>query len=96
MIATGGGLFCTPDARGRIRASGWSVWLDVPLEVIRQRVGEGSGRPLWQGRQPLELRELYESRRAAYALADQRLRLADLRIEIGVSRILESLGYGKR
>lgn len=73
VVATGGGTFTGTAHRSLIRKKGRSVWLDVPLEVAAGRVGDGAGRPLWSGGDPLALRIFYERRRAAYALADLRV-----------------------
>lgn len=73
VVATGGGTFAGSSHRSLIRATGRSVWLDVPLEIAADRVGDGAGRPLWSRGDPLALRIFYERRRAAYALADLRV-----------------------
>ena len=75
VVATGGGLFLGVSQRGRIRCCGTSVWLDVPLEVVRSRLAGDATRPLWPGRHqdPIAVRAFFERRRAAYALADVRV-----------------------
>lgn len=73
VVATGGGTFAETSHRSLIRATGRSVWLDVPLEIAARRVGDGAGRPLWSRDDPLAMRIFYERRRAAYALADLRV-----------------------
>ncbi|HKQ59809.1 MAG TPA: shikimate kinase [Candidatus Polarisedimenticolaceae bacterium] len=73
IVSTGGGLFLGLEPRRWIRAHGTSVWLDVPLELVRRRVAGAGGRPLWDGAEPIALRALYDRRRAAYALADRRI-----------------------
>jgi shikimate kinase len=72
VVAGGGGLFTARGARRWAREHGLSLWLDVPLEELRRRLGDGKGRPLWAGTE-LEQRMLYERRRACYALASVRL-----------------------
>ncbi len=73
IIACGGGAVLDPINRERLRACGIVVWLQASPEVLADRVGSGSGRPLLAadgGRSPVErLRELSESRRAAYEAA---------------------------
>lgn len=73
VAATGGGLFLGVAERRFIRSRGVSVWLDVPLEECRRRLGPSAGRPVWRDDDPVALRALYERRRAAYALADRRV-----------------------
>ena len=70
VVAAGGGLFLGWRERRWLGEQGRTVWLDVPLGVARQRVGEGTSRPLWTGRDPLELRAFFDKRRAVYALAE--------------------------
>ena len=74
VVATGGGLFLGVVQRGFLKEEGVTVWIDVPLDVIRKRLGSGAAeRPLWTGEDPVSLRALFERRRAAYALADHRV-----------------------
>lgn len=73
VVATGGGLFLRREPRDWMKRRGLTVWLDVPLEVARSRIGEGAARPLWSGGDPLAQRALYERRRAVYALAAVRV-----------------------
>ncbi|MCP4808904.1 MAG: shikimate kinase [Proteobacteria bacterium] len=46
VLATGGGAPCTPGSMDALLEWGTVVFLDVPLDVLRQRV-TGEGRPLW-------------------------------------------------
>ena len=77
VVATGGGLFLDRGARRRMIATGATVWLDAGLEIIRSRVGAGNERPVWNRHDAIELRALYERRRAVYALADLRVDATD-------------------
>jgi shikimate kinase len=75
VIATGGGAFTFERNRALVEASRClTVWLDAPFELCWQRIqAEDNSRPL--GRDEAKARELYERRRAAYALAELRLRV---------------------
>ncbi len=73
VVATGGGMFLAAANRNVIRRAGTSVWLDVSLEQLRDRLGAGEGRPLWAPDNTLGLRAMFERRRATYALADHRV-----------------------
>ena len=65
VVATGGGAFCRAENRRLIEAAGGvSVFLDLPWEVLRARLGddhagrpkygdEASARRLWEERLPL-------------------------------------------
>lgn len=69
VIATGGGAWTLERNRALIDASEClTVWLDAPFELCweRARAGDNS-RPF--ARDEAKARELYERRRAAYALA---------------------------
>jgi shikimate kinase len=74
VVATGGGAFLGTVQRSFMKSEGTTVWLDVPYEVARTRVGPGAGRPLWNPEQDeIAFRALFERRRAAYALAHVRV-----------------------
>ncbi|PZO40495.1 MAG: shikimate kinase [Pseudanabaena frigida] len=71
VVATGGGIV--------MRSLNWShlhdgivVWIDVPVEVLYDRLKpESAHRPLLQTADPLQrLSDLYEQRRGRYAQAD--------------------------
>jgi shikimate kinase len=90
VVATGGGTFVEPDNRKAMLADGATVWLDVPLERILERVPVDGRRPLASDRTQME--QLYERRRAAYAQAHLRVD-ASRPVEEVVERILEWIGY---
>ena len=75
VIATGGGAFTFERNRALVDARRClTVWLDAPFELCWERIRAGdNSRPL--GRDEAKARELYERRRAAYALAELRLRV---------------------
>ncbi len=69
VVATGGGAFCSPANREVIHgAGGRSIFLDVPFEVLAERVGgDRTERPKFVGMQ--EARDLYAERRPHYLQA---------------------------
>jgi shikimate kinase len=71
VIATGGGTFVDAENRAAINRDGFSVWLDVPLEQLIDRIPRDGRRPLAADR--AELARLYASRRAAYQQAHLRI-----------------------
>jgi len=89
VVATGGGLFLGAEQRRWIRRRGIAVWLDVPLEVLRRRLGEGAERPLWNPDDAVGLRALFAKRRATYALADLRIDASVVDVDAVVTTILE-------
>jgi shikimate kinase len=76
VIATGGGAFTFERNRALAEASGClTVWLDAPFELCWRRAQtEDDSRPF--ARDESKARELYERRRASYALAGLRLRVS--------------------
>ena len=71
VVATGGGTFADIQNRAAINQDGVSVWLDVPLERLIDRVPADGRRPLAADRATFE--HLYHVRRAAYEQAHVRL-----------------------
>jgi len=47
VLACGGGLACQPGALEALEAWGTTIYLDVPLAVLQQRVTDSTTRPLW-------------------------------------------------
>lgn len=71
VVALGGGAFIA-DANYRLLTEhGVTIWIDCPFDVICQRVGQNSHRPLAQDRE--KMTKLYDDRRDAYARADYRI-----------------------
>lgn len=73
VMALGGGAFVQPRNWELIENNGVTVWLDCPLETVRQRLGEGATRPL--ARDHRALAQLFEDRRPLYARADFRIQV---------------------
>jgi shikimate kinase len=87
VIATGGGTFIDPETRAAINADGLSVWIDVPLDVLLNRIPSDGRRPLAADR--VKMAVLYESRRLAYEQAQLRLDASLARPEELVEQIIE-------
>jgi shikimate dehydrogenase len=76
VLATGGGALLDPAAETIVRAApALVIFLDVPLEVMRRRIGAGEGRPLVYQQGEDRFTSLYQQRRPRYQA------LADLRVE---------------
>ena len=70
VVSTGGGAFVNPETRALILAQGITVWLDSEIDVLLDRVGRNSNRPLLQTGDPREtLTRLKAERESAYAEA---------------------------
>lgn len=83
VLATGGGVFTRPEHRERLAAHYLLVALTASLEVLRERLGDAPGRPLWA-----EAEDLLEARRPAYARADVTVATDGLAVEEVVARIV--------
>ena len=72
VLALGGGAFVSETTRREIAKLGLSVWLDVDLDTLHERVMRKPGkRPLLANGNPREiLKNLMEKRNPAYSLAD--------------------------
>jgi len=87
VVATGGGAWVCPDNREVLEASYRTVCLTAPLEILRRRVGDGDGRPLWNH----EVENRYRARQAAYSEAALQIDVGQLSIAEVVDDILEAL-----
>ena len=78
VLALGGGAFVNPDTRALIEQSAVSLWLDVDLDELVQRVNRNPGkRPLLVGTNVrAKLAELNALRRPIYELADLRVNIS--------------------
>jgi shikimate kinase len=90
VVATGGGTFADVQNRAAINADGVSVWLDVPLERLIDRIPADGRRPLATDRASFE--RLYHQRRAAYEQAHVRLDAGRASVDALVEQLVDWLG----
>jgi len=90
VVATGGGTFADVQNRTAINMDGVSVWLDVPLERLIDRVPADGRRPLAADRAGFE--RLYQLRRVAYEQAHIRLDASRASVDALVEQLLDRLG----
>ena len=70
VLSTGGGVLIRDQNRAALVDGATVVWLRARPETLADRVGSGVGRPLLEGRNPLEvLRDLADERHPIYAAA---------------------------
>jgi len=89
VVATGGGTFADLHNRAAINQDGVSVWLDVPLDRLVDRVPVDGRRPLAADRATFE--RLYHVRRAAYEQAHVRLDASRAGVDALVEQLLDRL-----
>jgi len=89
VVATGGGTFADPDNRAAINRDGYSVWIDLPMAELVDRIPSDGRRPLAADRAQFE--RLYALRRTCYAQAHLRLEGAQAPVEALVERVLAAL-----
>lgn len=94
VLAMGGGLWSSPEARERLAGFAYTAYLDVPPEVLWRRL-ERDGlrvRPLLRSPDPRGvLDRLLAEREPAYALADWRISAGSSEPEVVVEEILAKL-----
>ncbi len=90
VVATGGGTFADAQNRAAIQHDGVSIWLDVPLDRLIDRVPADGRRPLATDRSGFE--RLYHQRRAAYQQAHVRLDAGRAAVDALVEQLVDWLG----
>jgi len=91
VVATGGGTFADVQNRAAIHGDGASIWLDVPLERLIDRVPADGRRPLAADRPGFE--RLYHQRRAAYEQAHVRLDAGRASVDALVEQLVDWLEH---
>jgi shikimate kinase len=92
VIATGGSVVYSPAAMAHLRSMGTVLWLDLPLEELRDRLDDITARGVVI--EPGEtLESLYQKRRPLYEkYADLKIDLSGLPHEQALNKILSRLG----
>jgi len=67
VIAAAGGIVLRPENRAALAAAGTVIWLHAPVEVLVDRVANGTHRPALAEDAEGTLREMERSREALYA-----------------------------
>ena len=90
VVATGGGTFADVQNRAAINRDGASVWLDVPIQRLIDRIPSDGRRPLAADRAGFE--RLYHLRRTAYEQAHIRLDAGRASVDALVEQLVDWLG----
>jgi len=92
VLATGGGAFADADTHARIKSEAVSVWINVPLNVLVERVGRRDTRPMLKDGNPVEIMtRLMKEREPLYAQADLTVNSEDGPHHMAVERIVAML-----
>jgi len=92
VLATGGGAFVDEKNRRCIKEAALSVWINVPLDVLVERVTRRDTRPLLRNGNAREiLSDLLAARQNIYSQADVTVMSENGPPAAGVIRILEAL-----
>jgi shikimate kinase len=93
VVAVGGGAFCCPENAEVIRRTGFSIWLDAPVELLFERCGScPATRPLFAGLE--DMSALLQCRMPAYSQADLRVQVSGLDVDELARRILGEFRQG--
>lgn len=92
VLATGGGAFCDPQTRARIKGGAISIWLRADLDLLVKRTSGRDHRPLLKTGDPREiLSRLMEVRYPLYAAADIVVDTTDEAPEVTVAAVARAL-----
>lgn len=92
VLATGGGAFADEETHARIKDGALSVWINVPLSVLVERVGRRDTRPMLKGGDPVEIMtRLLKEREPLYAQADLTVNSEDGPHQMAVEKIVAML-----
>jgi len=92
VLATGGGAFADQETHARIKSEAVSVWINVPLNVLVERVGRRDTRPMLKDGDPAEIMtRLMKEREPLYAQADLTVNSEDGPHQMAVERIVAML-----
>lgn len=92
VLATGGGAWMAAETRRAVEEAAISVWLDAELDVLMERVGRRSNRPLLQNSDPRgTMEKLLADRNPTYALSDVRVVSREVPHEAVVDEIIQAI-----
>jgi shikimate kinase len=86
VVATGGGVWACPENRALLQRCYRTVVLTAPLHVLRDRVGTGPHRPLWDD----AVADRFRDRQDAYAHADLHVDVSTRGVDEVVTTIVEA------
>ena len=90
VVSLGGGTYVNPRNRALVDSLGLSVYLEAPLDVLLERIGRSTHRPLASDKGRLE--RLFEERLSAYRMAGATIETAHRSPGEIVLEIMEVVG----
>lgn len=92
VLATGGGAFMNEQTRKAISRAGVSVWLKAELDVLMERVGRKSNRPLLQTADPrATMQALMDTRYPVYGLSQITVMSRDEKKDVMAGEVVDAL-----
>lgn len=92
LIGTGGGAFMNEATRKLIKDNALSIFLKADIDVLLGRIGDGEGRPLYEGKDVKQVLEtMIAERYPIYAQADITVDTYDEPIGETLKRVTEAL-----
>lgn len=92
IFAPGGGAMMTPETAVLVRRDALSIWLKADLDILVERTGRNTKRPLLQGGNPRDiLAGLIEKRYPVYATADITVESDDAAPDVMTERVIKAL-----
>ena len=89
VIALGGGAFINKTVRESILKNAISIWLDVDIDTLNNRIKQNYKRPLLEKENNQEkLRELYSQRKKIYELSNYKIECGKLNKENLAEKII--------
>lgn len=92
IIGSGGGAFMNDATRALIKEKALSIFIKADIEVLLSRIGEGEGRPMYEGKDTRAvLEDLIATRYPIYEEADIIVETLNEPMEKTLVRLTESL-----
>ena len=89
IISIGGGAFDNKITRNLLLKKTKVIWLNVPIETLIKRVGDGTKRPMIRGNVKKSVNEILNKRVKYYTLSHHQLNTYNLSQELITKRIIE-------
>lgn len=92
VFAPGGGAMMAPETAALVHERALSIWLKADIDILVERTGRNSKRPLLQGGNPRDvLAGLIEKRYPVYATADMTVETDESPPDLVAERVIKAL-----